>query len=82
MPRYGWGGYELLNAVGWEQGDWNGDGLFNRSDLVLALQDGGYEQGPRQGAAVVPEPASWLLMLVSSFCLATKHRRARPKLQI
>ncbi len=27
-----------------EQGDWNGDGLFNQADIVAALQTGNYLQ--------------------------------------
>ncbi|MEZ6121112.1 MAG: hypothetical protein R3C28_31720 [Pirellulaceae bacterium] len=55
------------NSV-WSTGDWSTDGDFNSSDLVLAFQDGGYEQGPRAGVQAVPEPASsvlWLLSLLS-----------------
>ena len=32
----------LAGSAGWAEGDWNGDGLFNSTDLVLAFQDGGY----------------------------------------
>ena len=32
--------------------DWDGDGDFTTGDLVIAFQDGGYEQGPRLVAEV------------------------------
>ena len=50
------GKYETVWEACWAQGDWNGDGLFNSDDFVIAFQDGGYEQGPRPDVAVVPEP--------------------------
>jgi hypothetical protein len=31
----------------WASGDWDGDGNFTSANLVFALADGGYEQGPR-----------------------------------
>ena len=46
----------------WGTGDWNGDAEFDTSDLVFALREGGYEQGLRPAAAVVPEPTSIVLM--------------------
>ncbi len=33
-------------SAGWNEGDWNGDERFDRSDIIVALQDGGYGQGP------------------------------------
>ena len=35
----------------WEQGDWNGDGVFDQLDIVAALQTGNYLQGPYAAAA-------------------------------
>ncbi len=29
-----------------EQGDWNGDGIFDQDDIIAALQTGNYLQGP------------------------------------
>jgi hypothetical protein len=29
-----------------EEGDWNGDGVFDQSDIVAALQTGNFRQGP------------------------------------
>ena len=37
-----------------EQGDWNGDGVFDQLDIVAALQTGNYLQGPYATAAVDP----------------------------
>ena len=33
------------DGASWPQGDWNGDGVFDSSDLVTAFADGGYEKG-------------------------------------
>lgn len=51
--------------------DWNGNTRFDTADFVIAFEDGGYEKGPKQNAAIVPEPeavamllaATWLLLL-------------------
>ncbi len=51
---------------GWAQGDWNGDGDFDSSDLVVAFQDAGYEKGLRGEVNGVPEPTS-LTMLLAAF---------------
>jgi len=45
----------------WAAGDFNGDGLCNSDDLIDALADGGYENGPRLLA--VPEPAGMLSLI-------------------
>ena len=44
--------HELRHAVQrvynlWSEGDWNGDGRFDTSDLVAAFQDNGYQRGRR-----------------------------------
>lgn len=54
MAVFSSGKYEQAEAATWAEGDWNGDGRFGTADLIVAWQDGGYEQGPR--AAEVPEP--------------------------
>ena len=41
---FGGGKYETGQYATWSQGDFDGDGLFTSSDLILALQDGGYDQ--------------------------------------
>ena len=38
------GKYLSRLAVTWEEGDWNGDGLFNQLDIVAALQTGSYQK--------------------------------------
>ncbi|MCA9200264.1 MAG: PEP-CTERM sorting domain-containing protein, partial [Planctomycetales bacterium] len=57
----------------WGTGDWNGDGEFDTSDMVLAFQDGGYELGPRP--AVVPEPNTALGLLAAGGLTLTASRR-------
>ena len=43
------GEYEdgFLENSSWFTGDWNGDYEFDSHDMVLAFQEGAYEQGPR-----------------------------------
>jgi hypothetical protein len=38
---------EIFGNSGWADGDFGGDGEFDTDDLVLALQTGAYEAGPR-----------------------------------
>ena len=37
------GKYLTGQAATFEQGDWNGDGLFDQEDIVAALQAGDYD---------------------------------------
>ena len=57
-----------------EEGDWNGDKDFTSSDLVYALDDGGYENGPRAATAAVPEPSSFVLLLMGALALVRRRR--------
>ncbi len=66
--------YESLNKAGWAEGDWTADGLFDSGDFVAAFAHGGYELGPRSGAAAVPEPAS-LVLLISGLLVGAADRR-------
>jgi hypothetical protein len=61
----------------WATGDWGGDAEFTSSDLALAFQDGGYEQGPRQSISAVPEPSSLLLVIVAALTVMPRARRKR-----
>jgi hypothetical protein len=67
------GTYEANVAAVWSTGDFNGDGITNSSDLVVALADGGYEQGPA-GAAAVPEPSALVLACFGALIVATRSR--------
>ena len=59
----------------WAEGDWNGDGDFNSSDLVAVFVAGGYEQGPRAEPAAVPEPSAAALMLAAAWLLMGRKRQ-------
>ena len=56
------------------EGDWNGDGIFDSSDMVTAFVDGGYEKGPRMDAEAVPEPGGWLLLVLGMLLTTAKCR--------
>lgn len=57
-------------------GDWNGDVEFDSGDLVLAFQDGGFEQGPRQEVNAVPEPTSIIMLATPLVGIALLRRTA------
>ncbi|MCA9148697.1 MAG: PEP-CTERM sorting domain-containing protein [Planctomycetales bacterium] len=64
------------NNSTWSTGDWNGDGEFTTSDLVVAFQDGGYEQGPRSAVSSVPESSGMLSLLIGGMLsLFARSRR-------
>ena len=69
-----WGSV-LSDPVSWSEGDWNGDGIFDSSDMVTAFADGGYEQGLRPDAVAVPEPDSAFLSLLVLLVSIRAHRR-------
>jgi hypothetical protein len=69
------GKYETGERASWEEGDWDGDLQFVSSDLVAAFTDGGYELGELPPLGVVPEPSSWLLLVVASFIFLCRPRR-------
>ena len=74
------GRYETGEMANWEQGDWNGDMLFNSTDLVAAFSDGGYEQGPQPAAlAAIPEPTSWVMLILGGLGIAQLCRRRNNK---
>lgn len=69
------GKYETGMPADWGEGDWNGDLLFNSSDLVHVLSKG-HCSGPRTAVAV-PEPMSVgnLIMSIAVMCSALRSRR-------
>jgi uncharacterized protein YjbI with pentapeptide repeats len=73
------GKYEIGKDASWNDGDWNGDGIFDSGDLVIGLSTGCYEGscgGPRPRPSVaVPEPSGWLLLLLAGMSLlSVRHR--------
>ncbi len=65
----------ILGNSRWASGDWNGDAEFDISDLVLAFQDGGYEQGSRHATKAVPEPTSLVLLMAGSIVILQRRRQ-------
>ena len=77
---FGEGRYETGESATWGQGDWDGDQKFDSGDFVAAFANGGYEMGEMPGGpnpvtAVVPEPSSMVLALISLLGLAGVARR-------
>ena len=70
------GTYEQDLSANWADGDWSGDGRFDSQDFVIAFQDGGYEQGPRPSSVAVPEPSTYIQLLIVSLA-AMFNRRSR-----
>lgn len=71
---------DIDSNAGWAAGDWSGDLNFTSQDLVDAFVSGGYELGPRSpmaATAAVPEPSSFVLILMG--CLAAIQWRRMPK---
>jgi hypothetical protein len=75
------GQYEdaIVGNSTWESGDWDGDGDFTSSDLVLSFQSGAFEGSPRLpptlGPKSVPEPSSFLLLLLGGLTLRRTRRQ-------
>ncbi len=60
------------DATSWAQGDFNGDGNVNSSDLnLLALN---WQSGTIQAASAIPEPSSAVLLLLGGALLLRSHR--------
>jgi uncharacterized protein YjbI with pentapeptide repeats len=67
------------NGAGWAEGDWDGNGFFDRGDLDTAQADGGYERLQRNDAVAVPEPSYLLLWAIGfSLWLAWRCNGRRP----
>ncbi len=64
----------------WSSGDWNGDGEFESGDFITALQFTGYELGPRQAVAAVPEPAALGVSALAGLVLLFRRRHTTSRL--
>ncbi len=71
------GKYELGVSAGWEEGDWDGSGVFDSGDMVKAFQDGGYELPAGATVTAVPEPATISLALLAVVGLLMRRRSVR-----
>jgi hypothetical protein len=49
------------------------------ADVVLAFQDGGYEQGSRASVSAVPEPSITVLAALAAMLTASITRRKPPR---
>ena len=58
----------------WSSGDWDGNGEFDSNDLIAALAEGGYEAGARAAVSAVPEPASFVMLIVGLLSVASWRR--------
>ena len=73
------GTYEADVPSVWSTGDFDGDGRTTSGDLVVALADGGYEQGPRAAVSAVPEPSGIILLLTAMLWLGQLRHVALPR---
>ena len=67
--------YNTGQPATWATGDWNGDGFFDSGDFVAAFTEGGFEMGPRQASASVPEPATFSLLALGAAAVVFQRRR-------
>jgi hypothetical protein len=58
--------YETGEQAGWADGDWDGSGLFDSSDMVTAFVDVGYDKGTRTNVVAVPEPSGLLHLIMAA----------------
>jgi hypothetical protein len=66
------GHYDDMNPtepVSYCEGDWNGDTVFDSSDLVFVFQQNFTSSATVSAASVVPEPGLWTLSAFGVFCL-------------
>jgi hypothetical protein len=59
----------------WWTGDWDADGDFTSSHILLALIDGGYEKGLRVASAPVPEPSDFVVLSLAVLGVTSRCRR-------
>ncbi|MCA9199202.1 MAG: hypothetical protein KDA87_16770 [Planctomycetales bacterium] len=73
------GQYEdaVANNSTWATGDWDGNGEFDSSDLVLAFQDAGFETLPNGKVTPVPEPTISVLGLLLLFLVVPRTSSPR-----
>ena len=53
------GKYETGDEANWQEGDWNGGGVFDATDLVAAFQDSGNGNGATEKSGVTLPIATW-----------------------
>ncbi len=71
----GAGKYETGQTATWEDGDWDGNGVFGTGDLVIALAGGGYEEGTRPAIPAVPEPSTCVLLAIGLLAYGAARTR-------
>jgi hypothetical protein len=67
--------YDKSTGMNWATGDFKGDGIVDINDLNVLLSN--YDQTSRASLAAVPEPASLLLLGISSIGLLSYGCRRR-----
>jgi hypothetical protein len=58
----------------WSDGDWTNDNEFDSGDLVKAFQDGNYVNAAAPTFPTVPEPTSWMLLLIGCASLGSRRK--------
>jgi hypothetical protein len=67
-----WNSSKFTETSRWDRGDFNGDGFVDVSDFNSWNQRKFQEVAPTE---VVPEPASWILLLIAISLASRKIRR-------
>ena len=60
MDEYG----NIQNGASWSKADWNGDGIFDSGDFVIAFQDSGYEMRRRRDVVAAQSLGAWTLLVI------------------
>jgi hypothetical protein len=50
----------VANSPPWAEGDWNGDGVFDSGDMVMAFQTGLYEVKSQTDTGEITAAVDWL----------------------